>query len=465
MSNIRRNTKKSYTQRDKRSFYLVASDVYFGIKFLKKETFSEKTKRGILTTPTFFYYDNQQKVIIDYSNSKNQDDLSYIFSFFSEMQNGITFAVTDANFVQDSINVNANLSGTYQFSSIENSKLIKANVVSVNNIQTKKDNYSFNFFTKTPQLSRGGVLSEKQQKSNIIKNTLTTGLYSFKRMGINVGDYIDFSGTLTNPKRKYKVIDSYIDNDGFETLQVDYSLEDEDLVGESVILNVYFEGETEDEVDLSKKTYGSCRFEGICFNAQSEFMCNKRAKILNVAINSYIPDDSCEDLAQRIFDDTSGIQDVFKNIQTNIQLPEGLTLPFVDGNIEGITFTSTGSLPVSESIISIPVTFTRPKINYKVIPIRIENGAIVDSKTKNTKVSINQNNILKLTLQDSSLIGNDFDFYLDKNSNKPLQANITKIGKVGTTGSYISLNKTENLKTIYLKSKQNKLLSFEIEIV
>lgn len=465
MSNIRRNTKKSYTQRDKRSFYLVASDVYFGLKFLKKETFSDKTKRGILTTPTFFYYDNQQKVIIDYSNSKNQDDLSYIFSFFSEMQNGVTFAVTDANFVQDSLNLNANLSGIYQFSSIENSKLIKANVVSINNLENKKDNYNFNFFTKTPQLSRGGVLSKKQQKNNIIKNTLTTGLYSFKRMGINVGDYIDFSGTLTNPKRKYKVIDLYVDNDGFETLQVDYSLEDEDLIGESVIVNVYFEGETKEEVDLSKKTYGSCRFEGICFNAQSEFMCNKRAKLLNATLNSYTSNDSCEDLAQRIFDDTSGTQDVFRNIQTNIQLPEGLTLPFVDGSIEGITFATAGSLPVTGSTINIPFAFTRPKINYKVVPIRIENGVLVDSKTKNTKITINQNNILKLTLQDSTLLGNDLDFYLDKDSNKPLQTNITKIGKVGTTSSYISLTKTENLKTIYLKSKQNKLLLLEIEII
>jgi hypothetical protein len=52
-------------------FHLVGDDVFFGLVFASTENFYYKKNRNLITIPSFTFYDNQTKVIIDYSNVKN----------------------------------------------------------------------------------------------------------------------------------------------------------------------------------------------------------------------------------------------------------------------------------------------------------------------------------------------------------------------------------------------------------
>lgn len=461
MSTSRRNTKKTFTKQDKRSFYLVASDVFLGIKFIKTESFSNNTNRNIFTIPSFYFYNNQQKTIIDYSNSKNEEDISYIFSFFSDMTSGVTFEVTNANFIQEFNNTDANLSGIYEFSSIENRKIIKANVISVEKIKSKKDAYPFNFFTNTPQLNKNGSLTTTQQKNNLIKNTLSNGIYSFNRMGIQIGDFIDFSGTTTNQRKKYKVIDFYVDNEGIETIQIDSVIENEDLIGENVILNVYFEGETQQEVNLNEKKYGSCFLDGVCSNCQNQFMCNKRAEIQNAKIVSFIETETCEDALER--------NNQSLTVNSLIPQPPGITLnDFVNMvEISGVTLnfliTSINS-ETNKFISQIPAAYIRPKVNYKTANIKVENDYLIDSKKKLNYITIDKGSTLKLILQDFTLLGYDFDLYSDLDNKTVIKNDVNKQGTPGVPNSYITYKTPNSPTTIYLKEK-NTIYSIKIDII
>ena len=258
MSGIRRNTKRTFTQKDKRSFHLVGSDLFFGLVFASKQSYYYKVNRNLVTTPSFTFYSNQTKVIIDYSNSKNADDLSYIASFFNSLNSGITFEYTDTTYVNDASNISADLSGIYQFTSFEQNKLIKANLISNTSMSSSRDFYNSKFFTDTPQLNKSGGVSDTQQRTNIIKNTIPNGLYSFTRLGIVIGDYVDFSGTDNNKWTKLKVKDLFVDTDGFECIEVESAITDENLIGNAILVNLYFEGESSTEVNLNDKTYGTC---------------------------------------------------------------------------------------------------------------------------------------------------------------------------------------------------------------
>ena len=59
MSGTRRNTKRVYTQKDTRSFYLVANDVFYGLIFSSTQEFYFKKNRNLLSIPSLLFYDNQ----------------------------------------------------------------------------------------------------------------------------------------------------------------------------------------------------------------------------------------------------------------------------------------------------------------------------------------------------------------------------------------------------------------------
>ena len=173
MSGLRRNTKRTFTQQDKRSFYLVASDVFFGLVFSKEESYDYKINRSLTSTPSFLFHTNQTKVIIDYSNSKNDSDLSFVSSFFNSLEPRITFTIESATYNEPSTGVKANISGVYSFNSFDKGKIVRADLVSATNISSKKDLYNSLYFTATPQLSKAsGTISQTQQRKNIVKNTI-----------------------------------------------------------------------------------------------------------------------------------------------------------------------------------------------------------------------------------------------------------------------------------------------------
>ena len=455
MSGIRRNTKRTFTQKDKRSFHLVGSDLFFGLVFASKQSYYYKVNRNLVTTPSFTFYSNQTKVIIDYSNSKNADDLSYIASFFNSLASGITFEYTDTIYVNDASGTSADLSGIYQFTSFEQNKLIKANLISNTSMPSSRDFYNSKFFTDTPQLNKSGGVSDTQQRTNIIKNTIPNGLYSFTRLGARVGDYVDFSGTDNNKWTKLKVKNIFIDTDGFECIEVESAIADENLIGNGILVNLYFEGESSTEVDLDNKTYGTCvlRFvdgSSICLPSQNSFQCTDRSTQLKAASATYTPYVTCDDI---------------NSLSTTVAT-------VASTNTTAVVPTPTVALTTTDATTTLAISSTvRPKTTVKNISIKL---ATIGGKLTITQDGIALNEVaagidttLKILTSDPTLLNYSFAFSSTSPEKiiTPIVDNIINIGKPGTSSSYISIQTGKQNKEIYLTSSSNRSLFFKIKII
>lgn len=453
MSGLRRNTKRVFTNTDKRSFYLVANDVFFGLVFSSKQSYYYKNNRTLVSVPSVLYYSNQTKIIFDYSNSKNKDDLSYVSSFFNSLTSGQTFAIDNATYTEDSSGLKADVSGVYTFESFEQGNIVKASVVSTIRSNTRKDFYDPKFFTSVPQLSKIGGVSTTQQKSNLIKNTLSNGLFSFKRMGVQIDDYIEFSGTTNNKWKKLKIIDLFTDTDGFETIQVDSAVINEDLIGQPVLVNLYLSGDPNIENANLEKTYGTCLntfSDGTvtCIPCQNNFLCSERSKNNNSLNNQYIENSICTDVL---------IQTTIQQLRATQQSQQGVTLGIQISDIQNI---SGVTLPIETDIVSI----TRPKSVFKTESIKIQKvnnvNTIISNGNKITNIDVAKNTTLKISLSDPTLIGYSFVISTTNPTQKITEDSSISIknGTPGKAGSYISVQSGKVDRTYYLSTSDRKLI-------
>ena len=435
-------------------FHLVGDDVFLGLVFALKQNFYYKKNRNLITIPSFTYYDNQTKVIIDYSNLKNFviDDLSFISSFFSSMTNGITFEYINAQYVNDASDISADLSGVYEFESFQSNSLIKANVVSTTDISTTRDFYTSKFFINTPQLTRVGDLPNGIQsvsRTNIIKNTIPNGVYSFTRLGARVGDRIEFASSSITNSRRFKIVDLFFDTEGFECIQVDSPLINENAIGTSVLVNLYFEGQPTADYDGSNKTYGAGiiqigNFPQICISCQSESQFIERAAILNANTSSYTPQTTCAEL---------------ESLSTSIPVSIAAPVP-------------TPAVVVPEGAITdIPLSSTvRPRTTVKTIRIKLltvgGRQIITEDTQPITNIDIKTKTTLKVYLTHPSLVGSSFVFSSTQPTNTvtPILDNTINSGLPGTSNSYISIQVGSQARDLYVVSSSNPSLYFKVTV-
>ena len=435
-------------------FHLVGNDVFFGLVFASTENFYYKKNRNLITIPSFTFYDNQTKVIIDYSNVKNfaTDDLSFISSFFDSTDNGITFEYINAQYVNDASDISADLSGVYQFESFQSNSLIKANVVSTTDISTTRDFYNSKFFINTPQLTKIGDLSNSGAQSvfrtNIIKNTIPNGLYSFTRLGARVGDRIGFSSSTSN-SGSFTILDLFLDTEGFECIRVDSSLSNENAIGTPVLVNLYFEGQPTDDHDGSNKTYGAGiiqigNFPQICISCQSESQFIERATALNANTSSYTPQTTCAELESL---STSTAVRVVAPVPTPaVVIPEIVTT----------------DIPLSSTV--------RPRTTVRTIRIKLltvgGNQIITEDTEPITNIDVKTNTTLKVYLTHPSLVGSSFGFSSTQPTNTvtPILDNIINSGLPGTSNSYISIQVGSQARDLYVVSSSNPSLYFEVTV-
>jgi hypothetical protein len=456
MSASNRNTKKSLgvgTGGNDGDFHLVGDDVFLGLVFASTQNFYYKKNRNLVTIPSFTFYDNQTKVIIDYSNGKNfiTDDLSFISSFFGSMTNGITFEYINTQYVNDASDISADISGVYEFESFQSNSLIKANVVSTTDISTTRDFYNSKFFINTPQLTRVGDLPNGIQsvsRTNIIKNTIPNGLYSFTRLGARVGDYIEFSSGITNSGR-FKILDLFFDTEGFECIQVDSSLSNENAIGTSVLVNLYFEGQPNGNYDGNNKTYGAGilqigNFPQICISCQSESQFIERAAVLNANTSSYTPQTTCAEL---------------ESLSTSV--PVSIVAP-VAAVAEVVSEVVTTDTPLSSTV--------RPRTTVKTIRIKLltvgGRQIITEDTEPLTNIDVKTNTTLKVYLTHPSLVGSSFGFSSTQPTNTvtPILDNIINSGLPGTSNSYISIQVGSQARDLYVVSSSNPSLYFKVTV-
>ena len=432
-------------------FHLVGDDVFLGLVFASTQNFYYKKNRNLITIPSFTFYDNQTKVIIDYSNGKNfiTDDLSFISSFFGSMTNGITFEYINTQYVNDASDISADISGVYEFESFQSNSLIKANVVSTTDISTTRDFYNSKFFINTPQLTRVGDLSNGIQsvfRTNIIKNTIPNGLYSFTRLGARVGDRIGVSSSTSN-SGSFKILDLFFDTEGFECIQVDSSLSNENAIGTSVLVNLYFEGQPTGNYDGNNKTYGAGilqigSFPQICISCQSESQFIERAIALNANTSSYTPQTTCAEL---------------ESLSTSVPISVVAPVPTPDVVVPEV---ATTDIPLSSTV--------RPRTTVKTIRIKLltvgGKQIITEDTEPLTNIDVKTNTTLKVYLTHPSLVGSSFGFSSTEPTNTvtPILDNIINSGLPGTSNSYISIQVGSQARDLYVAS--NPSLYFKVTV-
>ena len=434
-------------------FHLVGDDVFLGLVFASTENFYYKKNRNLITIPSFTFYDNQTKVIIDYSNVKNfaTDDLSFVSSFFGSMANGITFEYINAQYVNDASDISADISGVYEFDSFQSNSLIKANVVSTTDISTTRDFYNSKFFINTPQLTRVDDLPNGIQsvfRTNIIKNTIPNGLYSFTRLGARVGDYIEFSSSTANSGR-FKILDLFFDTEGFECIRVDSPLSNENAIGISVLVNLYFEGQLTGTYDGSNKTYGAGiiqigNFPQICISCQSESQFIERATILNANTSSYTPQTTCAEL---------------ESLSTSVPVSVVAPVPTPAVVVPEIVTTD---IPLSSTV--------RPRTTVRTIRIKLltvgGKQIITEDTEPITNIDVKTNTTLKVYLNHPSLVGSSFGFSSTQPTNAvtPILDNTINSGLPGTSNSYISVQVGSQARDLYVVSSSNSSLYFKVTV-
>ena len=143
------NISTSKSQIKKEKLVLVREGFLYGLKIEKYKTETSSLNRGITSTPSFIFYNNNTRVLIDYTNQTNSDLEKVVSDFFNQIESGTTITVNNGIYHDPNLNTTANVSGTYTFRSFYNG-IVEADVVSGTVLSTKINRYDKTRFEQMP---------------------------------------------------------------------------------------------------------------------------------------------------------------------------------------------------------------------------------------------------------------------------------------------------------------------------
>lgn len=206
--------------------------IFLGLDFTTTKTLELNSNKYLSTIPSFSFSSDFSRVIIDYSNSQNQTDISLLYGLFSGLTAGVTFTVSDAMYSIDGQGSEANLAGTYEFKSFV-SNVIVAVPVSMTNFNQRLLRYESDYFVNPPQF--GLSLAPKGQVTeSVIVNALGSDkTTSFSKFGIYPGDKVNITGTQFN-NSTFTIKSVTVNKDGSETMIVEEGITQESAFGNRV---------------------------------------------------------------------------------------------------------------------------------------------------------------------------------------------------------------------------------------
>ena len=274
LNQLKRNYKKP---EENKNLSLVRSGIFYGLQYVTKKVETVSVNRGIVVTPNFSFYDNNTKVMIDFSDHRNIVKESELLDFWKLATKGITFAVDNAE-SYDSINAETyTLSGSYVFNKIEN-LIIFADVSSVGTLSTSKVLYTKKAFNNTPTFTLASIDSTipTEKKSKIINILGTNTKNSFSYLGAVVGDYIQLQKFNT----AYEILEYSVDREGKEIITVYGQITEEDRISKPTFVGILVKklNEVDNVVKLDDSIIGSCSIQDStiivkCLDNQTEAQC------------------------------------------------------------------------------------------------------------------------------------------------------------------------------------------------
>jgi hypothetical protein len=234
---------------------------------------------------------------IDYSNTKNISDLTYVKKLFANSPAGTTYTLSSGDYYDEIKNIRTDISGSFLKNQTANDEtLIIGSIVTGFTYTTDYSYYSKDYFVSPPQYTTGftGITYV-----NFIQNNLTSNP---EKSFINAGflgssfgqeEYIQIYNSASN-QGKLKVNSVLKLKDNKEILYTDTVLVSENLGSTAALCDFYLRGNADPDVlNLSRKTlgcyvvYDSEGNELECFENQNRLQAFLRSQQEPAGYSSY----------------------------------------------------------------------------------------------------------------------------------------------------------------------------------
>lgn len=262
------------------NLFLARSSIFYGLEYVEVEEDKNSINRGVISTPNFIFYNNNNKVLIDFSDKSNANQQE-IVDFWNLTQDGITFTISNAQIYLENTKQSYDLSGIYTFRGVEN-KIIFADVNTVNNLSTTVSLYTKNSFSSTLNFKHTSIIStQKQEEETLIINHFgVLSKNSFSYLGAYADDYIQ----LQSKPNKYKIKQIKVDSEGKEIVTVYGRIAEEDRIDVKTFVGLHVRKNNNLTIpnDLTDSSIGSCTYSdenGIivaCLDNNTEYQCKLR---------------------------------------------------------------------------------------------------------------------------------------------------------------------------------------------
>lgn len=382
---------------------LARTDTFYFLEFVEytKDIF-DSTKIRSKPTVIFYTENSVSKAILDYTLASPEDKL-FLKAFFTRMGLDEAFNLTNGEYLDDTVSVNANISSSLKFKKFTEN-LVFAEVVSSTNKDANVDQYTLNYFINTPQLSKANVLQESPEtkiKAIVSRNPKYTAK-PVLFLGYQPGDIIEIlCPDSSNNGKKFIVADAGFLNDK-EVIYLDRANDmiTENLTGKISIVNLYVLNKNQtvnlSTIDNSTKlgccvdsanaaylpyqTKKQCSLRGDGFT-WVEGNCSDTTINLNQSVSNTLTsvDSAYAAEAQATYDKSLALLKSSLNINSS----DALTAFFKKKTITNSSNLVNGTIQEELFSFNPPVDFTDPfDVFFDQNIIRYSVPAVIDSKTK-----------------------------------------------------------------------------------
>lgn len=386
---------------------------------------------------------------IDYSETFNTSDLSYLKKIFKTTPAGTTFSFNNAEYYDEEKNYITNVNGIVRFETLTNSdKLIIGGVISGFTYTSNYKLYKQENFVKIPQFSTnysGGATSSNYIINNITNNPAKSFLNAgFVGSAFNKEEYVEL-GTSSNNTGKLKVNSVTVLNDNREILYTDTALQNESFLTTKNSLTQYIRGNANPEILSKSRKFLGCYViidengnQDNCFENQNQLQAFLRSQNEGSTYSAYwIPCLNCSRLTDNAFNAGSADKSILFDGCVFLQVQES-QIP---------SFNSSNDLIVNYEY----VLYGNPNGVSELIPVN--------------SLSFTVENGIKIDLSHPSLKGFDVQLFVDSTKSIEYNGTYYLIGVPGfDQASLIYPKTTTNPKLLYMVLNGNVTFTIELTI-
>lgn len=386
---------------------------------------------------------------IDYSQTYNISDLTFLKKYFSNTAVGVTFSFEDAMYYDAAQDYIVDPSGIFSFEALTNeSKLIIGGIVSGFTYTTNYRFYNRENFTDLPQITTGyrGATTATNYIINNITNNPAKSFLNAGFLGSAYGkeEYVELSGSTIN-SGKIKINSVTVLKDNREILYLDSTIQNENVMRSNSTLTQYIRGNANPEILSKSKKFVGCYViidtngnQVNCFENQNQLQAFLRSQNEGATHSAYwIPCLNCSRLTDNAFNAATADKSVLFDASVFLQIQE-TQVP---------SFNATNDLIVNYEY----VLYGNPNGNADLIPV-------------NT-LSFTVENGIKIDLSHPSLKGFDVQLFIDSTKSMEYTGTYYLIGVPGFDQASLIYPKTSsNPKLLYMVLNGNVKFTVELTI-